>query len=224
MAEIIKIDPNSIDLSLIKEAALVVRRGGLVAFPTETVYGLGVNAFDEEAARKVYEVKERSPDKPLAVCVSSLDQIRLISSSVPKEAEAVIGNFLPGPLTVILEKSKRVPSAVTASGANVGIRYPDHKIALALIDAAGVPLAATSANVSGRPSPCSVGEIETALSGRIDLIIDGGACKFKMASTVIDLSARPFKMLREGAISRKELDAFLAARGFSPLDGAAGNS
>ena len=224
MAEIIRIDPDNIDFSLIKEAAIVVKNGGLVAFPTETVYGLGASVFDEEAVRRVYEVKERSPDKPLAVCVSSLDQFRQIASSIPEQAEAIIRNFLPGPLTVILVKRRTVSSAVTASKTNVGIRYPDHKIALALIDAAGVPLAATSANVSGHPSPCSAGEIQAELSDRIDLIIDGGACEFKAASTVIDLSSSPARILREGAISQEELDSFLVTRGFPPLERTAGSS
>lgn len=217
MTEVIKVDEKNIEQSLIQKAAGIIKRGGVVAFPTETVYGLAANVFDDNAVRKIFEVKKRSSDKPLAVCVSSLDQLSGVATSIPPEAKAVIEEFLPGPLTLILLKKNSIPDIVTTSKNNVGIRYPDHRIALALIDTAGVPVAATSANISGKESPTTAQEVLSQLSGDIDLVIDGGPTEYKVASTVIDFTAQPYRILREGAISKQDLDHFLVSRHYSPL-------
>lgn len=217
MTRVLKIDPFDIDFSLIKKAAAVIKKGGLVAFPTETVYGLGANVFDQGAVSKIFEAKARLPNKPLGVCISNLDQLSRIVSLVPKEAEAIIANFLPGPLTLILPKKSVVSPDVTASLNSVGVRYPDNKIALALIDSAGVPLATTSANISGQPSPSTAQEVLAQLSSRIDLLIDGGPTKLKMVSTVIDFSSSPPKIIREGVLSKEEIDQFLLEKRFPPL-------
>lgn len=217
MTKVLTVDPCELDFSFIKKAAVVIKNGGLVAFPTETVYGLGANVFNEEAVKKIFKTKGRPLNKPLAVCISNLDQLSQIVSFIPREAEAIIENFLPGPLTLILPKKQIISSDITASGNNVGIRYPDNRIALALIDTARVPIATTSANISGKPSPCTAQEVLAQLSNKIDLIIDGGSTKLKIVSTVIDFTASPFKILRAGAISKEELNHFLLGKGFMPL-------
>jgi len=217
VTEVIKVDEKNIEQSLIQKAAEVVKRGGVVAFPTETVYGLAAGVFDDNAVRKIFEVKKRPSNKPLAVCIASLDQLSGVAASIPPEAEAVIEEFLPGPLTLILLKRSSIPDIVTASKNNVGIRYPDHRIALALIDSADVPIAATSANISGKESPTTAQEVLSQFSGEIDLMIDGGPTEYKIASTVVDFTVQPYRILREGSISKQELDRFLVSRNHSPL-------
>lgn len=217
MTEVVAVDEKNIEQPLIERAAAVIKSGGLIVFPTETVYGLAASVFDDNAVRKIFEVKKRLFDKPLAVCISSLDQLSEVAASIPIEAEAVIEKFLPGPLTLILLKRSSIPDIVTASKNNVGIRFPDHRIALALISSAGVPIAATSANISGKESPTDAQEVLSQLSGDIDLVIDGGPTEYKVASTVIDFTAQPYRILREGAVSKQELDRFLVGRNHSPL-------
>lgn len=182
----------------------VIREGGLVAFPTETVYGLGVNAFCSEAVPKVFEAKGRPSDNPLIVHVA-----------YPEDAEraaftndtffALAERFMPGPLTVILPKRDTVPKDVTAGLDSVGIRCPSHPAAHKLILAAGVPIAAPSANISGRPSPTSAEHVMRDMDGKIDAVIDGGECDFGVESTVIELRGKSAEILRPGAVTKEDL-------------------
>ena len=218
MVKILRIDPLNIDHAAFKEAAKIIKKGGLVAFPTETVYGMGANVFDPQAVRNLFISKARPSNKPLAVCISSFDQFRLIAVSLPAEAEALAEAFLPGPLTMVLLKDPVISDEVTANSKGVGIRFPDHPIALALIEEAGVPIATSSANISGDIDARSADEVDAALWGEIDLLIDGGPAQLGVASTVVDLTSPPYRMLREGALSTAELDRLLLDRGFAPLE------
>ena len=187
-------------------AGKMIRAGELAAFPTETVYGLGADGLNEEACRKIYAAKERPADKPLTLHVASFAQIEELAE-ISAAAEKLIAAFLPGPLTVILPKKSIVPS----SFASVGIRFPANKIAQDFIKAAGVPIAAPSANISGKPAPATAREVFENLSGRVGIILDGGACEVGVSSTVIDLTAAP-KILRQGTISVAAIEKILSER------------
>lgn len=175
----------------IKKAAEIIRRGGIVIYPTETVYGIAASIYTEEALRKVFEVKKRSAQSPISVAVSSFKMMDELVHIGEKERE-FIKRFLPGPVTVILRKKKAVPDILTSGADLVGIRYPDHKLALELIELAGVPVTSTSANVSGEPAPARVDEIKIDA----DYILDGGECSGE-PSTVVDLVN--MRVLRKGA-------------------------
>ncbi len=218
MTKILTLDPLDIDHSLVKEAAAVLHRGGLVAFPTETVYGVGADVFNQEAVRKIFASKVRSLGKPLAVCVSDSHQLRQVTASIPEEAEVIIEAFLPGPITLILPKQPTISDQVTARAKGVGIRFPNHAIALALIKEVGIPMATTSANISGGPDAKTAGEVISQLRGRIDLLIDGGPAQLGIPSTVIDFTALPYRIVRHGAISKQELDGFLRGKGLAELE------
>ena len=187
----------------IGKAAGILRKGGIVAFPTETVYGLGANALDAAAVRKVFIAKGRPADNPLIVHVSDQAMLRLVVREVPLAARRLMRRFWPGPLTIVLPKRPGVPRAVTAGLGTVAVRMPDHPVALDLIRSAGVPVAAPSANRSGRPSPT------TAKHVRADFprlpIIDGGACMHGVESTVIDLCGKVPRILRQGAVTLEQL-------------------
>ena len=157
----------------IAEAGEILRNGGLVAFPTETVYGLGASAFDSDAAKKIYAAKGRPSDNPLIVHICDKGQIKDIAEEIPESAKKVIDNFMPGPVTIILKKKSVVPNDVTAGLNTVAIRFPLHETAQKLIKAAGVPIAAPSANLSGKPSPTKAKHVVKDMTGRIDAIIDG---------------------------------------------------
>ena len=218
MTRVIEIDPLNIDSSLIWDAARVIRNGGLVAFPTETVYGVGADVFNEDAIRKIFAVKTRPLNKPLAVCISNLGQLEQLASVIPKQAELLADRFLPGPLTLILPKKNTIPNDVTAYSNSVGVRCPDNEIALSLIEKVAMPIVATSANISGKPSLCTAKEVFKQMSGKIDLIIDGGPTRLKRPSTVVDFTSSPYRVLREGALSKEAIDQFLQERGFAALE------
>lgn len=189
----------------IKKAADIIKAGGTVAFPTETVYGLGANALDPKAVSKIFRAKNRPPDNPLIVHISSRDMLRMVARDIPVIAYRLIDQFWPGPLTIILKRRDIVPD-ITAGGLDtVAIRMPSNDIALALIKEAGVPIAAPSANISGRPSPTSAGHVIKDMGGRIDAIIEGGDCKIGVESTVIDLTVSPPALLRPGGLSLEEI-------------------
>lgn len=177
--------------------------GGLVAFPTETVYGLGANAFDPSAVSKIYEAKGRPSDNPLICHVSDKSQIEKLATLTPM-AEKIIDRFMPGPITVVLSK-KSVPDIVTGGLSTVGIRMPAHKCALELISACGVPLCAPSANTSSRPSPTLAEHVYNDLNGKIRYILDGGRCSVGLESTIIDCVSGT--LLRQGGISQADIEA-----------------
>jgi len=188
-------------------AAEILRGGGVVAFPTETVYGLGANALQAEAVAKIFEAKERPHWDPLIVHVTGLEMARTVAEVSPL-AERLAAQFWPGPLTMLLPRTACVPDAVTAGRALVGVRVPRHRAALALIEAAGVPVAAPSANRFGHTSPTTAKHVLDDLDGRIDAVLDGGATTVGVESTVVDVSSVPMKIYRPGAVTAAMLAEF----------------
>lgn len=194
--------------SEIAEAASIIKNGGLVAFPTETVYGLGANALDAKAVRKIYKAKGRPGDNPMIVHIANKADIFKVASEIPPRAKLLIAKYWPGPLTVVLKKSALIPKEVTAGRDTVAVRMPSNKIALELITAAGVPIAAPSANKSGSPSATTAQHVLDDLDGKIDAVIDGGETDIGLESTVISMSDKPM-LLRPGKISLEELKKLL---------------
>ncbi len=203
------IDPACPDPAVIAEAATILRRGGVVAFPTETVYGLGANALDGAAVQRIFAAKGRPSNNPVIVHVTSSDAARQLAAEWPTAAERLAARFWPGPLTMVVKKQPHVPDEVTAGGATVAIRCPQHTIARTLIGAAGVPLAAPSANASNRISATTAEHVLRTLDGRIDLVLDGGPAGGGLESTVVDVSASPVRVLRPGLITAEALSGAL---------------
>ena len=187
-------------------AVEAIRAGGLVSVPTETVYGLCANALDEKAVEELYEIKGRPEVKPLAMMVPSAEAMEKYCRNVPKSAYKLAENYWPGPLTIVLEaKEELVPSILRAGGKTVGLRCPDHPLTLAFLRECGLPLAGPSANPSGKPSPKSAGEVRSYFDGEIAAVLDGGECAIGRESTLISLASKPYKVLREAAVSEAEL-------------------
>ncbi len=193
----------------IAAAAAVLRAGGLVAFPTETVYGLGANAFDAAAVAAIFRAKGRPAADPLIVHLAQAAELERVARVVPDAARALAATFWPGPLTLVLPKRAEVPPNVTAGLDTVGVRVPSHPVARALIVAAGVPLAAPSANLFARPSPTRAEHVMQDLRGRIDLVLDGGPTAIGVESTIVDLSAAPPRLLRPGGVPAEAVEAVL---------------
>ena len=189
----------------VKKAAEIIKRGGLVAFPTETVYGLGANGLDENAVPKIYEAKGRPSDNPLILHISKLDEIEDIVKEIPKSALILAEEFWPGPLTMVFKKSERIPYRTTGGLESVAIRMPSNKIARELIKTAGVPIAAPSANSSGRPSPTKASHVVYDLDGKIDMVIDGGEVDIGIESTIVDVTGEVPVILRPGFITEEML-------------------
>ena len=185
-------------------AAELIKRGELVAFPTETVYGLGADALNVEACRKIFAAKGRPSDKPLSMHVASLDMVERVAK-ISARAEKLFAAFCPGALTIILPKNKIVSDFVTGGLPSVGIRFPANDVALALIKLAGCPIAAPSANLSSLPPPKTAQEVFDNLSERVEVILDGGQCAFGVSSTIIDLTTTEPKILRHGAIPAEKI-------------------
>ena len=196
-----KIDKNQIDKNIIEEAGAILKQGGLVAFPTETVYGLGANALDESAARKTYAAKGRPSDNPLIVHIADYEDLKKIAVNIPPETDALAAHFWPGPLTMIFEKSDLVPLGTTGGLNTVAVRMPSDPVAAELIRAAGGFVSAPSANTSGRPSPTTADHVKTDLDGKIDMILDSGAVDIGLESTILDMTVTPPMILRPGAIT-----------------------
>ncbi len=200
----------------IKIAAYNVKRGDLVAFPTETVYGIGANVFDEKAVSKIFKIKGRPADNPLIVHVASKKDIGILAKEITPSAKKIIKKFFPGPVTVILKKNEIVPDIVTASLDTIAIRMPSSKIARELIKLSGVPIAAPSANFSGSPSPTSFQHVMKDLSGKISCILVGPASKYGLESTVIDCTGKYPVILRPGSVTlemlRKKIDKRIVFR------------
>ena len=188
----------------IDEAAALIKRGELVVFPTETVYGLGANAFDSEAVAKIFKAKGRPQDNPLIVHISSIEEVNDIAVDIPNDFYKLAERFMPGPLTVILKKSDKIPYAVTAGGETVGVRMPNNVYARELI-AKSYPLAAPSANRSKHISPTTAQHVYEDLTGEVELILDGGACSVGIESTVLDLTTEVPTILRPGAVTSEML-------------------
>lgn len=206
---VIRIDPTSPEQSAIASAADVLRRGGLVAFPTETVYGLGANALEAGAVERIYSAKGRPSFNPLIVHVPDEDGARALAAEWPERASRLAEEFWPGPLTIVLPKRPIVPDNVTAGLDSVALRVPANPIALSLLRTAGIPLAAPSANRSTELSPTTARHVERSLGDRVDLILDGGQTSVGIESTVLDLRGTRPAILRPGVIGARELEAFV---------------
>lgn len=189
------------NIAEIKQAAGIIKAGGLVAFPTETVYGLGANALDKEAVKKIYLAKGRPSDNPLIAHISDISQLYPLVEEVLPKAQKLIDSFWPGPLTLIFKKSQIVPAETSGGLDTVAVRFPENKVAQLLISNSGVPVAAPSANSSGKPSPTRASHVEYDLMGKIDAIIDGGHCEFGLESTIVDVSTDKPCLLRPGSIT-----------------------
>ncbi len=200
----------------IQEAAKILNNKGLVAFPTETVYGLGANALDEEAAAKIYEAKGRPSDNPLIVHIADIDAVYTLASEVPENAVLLMEAFWPGPLTIILPKVGIVPDGTTGGLDTVAIRMPSHPVALELIRESGLYIAAPSANSSGRPSPTLASHVMEDMDGRIDAVIDGGAVGIGIESTIVDLTGDIPTILRPGFITKSMLEAIVGEVAIDP--------
>ena len=186
-------------------AAEIICAGGLVAVPTETVYGLAGNGMDEKAVEKIYEVKGRPAIKPLSLMVASPEEIGKFAVEVPDAAKALAEKFWPGPLTIVLKANSDIPEIVRAGGDTIGLRCPDHALTLKALREAGVPFAAPSANLSGAPSPKTAGDVLKVFDGVIDAVIDGGACTLGRESTILDMSKEPYRVLRQGALPEESI-------------------
>lgn len=197
------------DRSAVSAAADILRRGGLVAFPTETVYGLGANALNTDAAARIYAAKGRPSDNPLIVHIADTGDIERLAMDIPDKAFMLAEAFWPGPLTIILPKKNIVPDETTGGLSTVAIRMPSHPVALALIRESGLYIAAPSANVSGRPSPTLAAHVEEDMTGRIDMILDGGAVGIGIESTIVDLTGSLPAILRPGYVTKAMLEQII---------------
>ena len=204
--EIIKLDQQKIDKKAIEKATQWIQKKELVAFPTETVYGLGANGLDPEASAKIYAAKGRPSDNPLILHISDIKQLVPLVQEIPEAAKKAMRAFWPGPMTIILNKSDLVPLETTGGLSTVAVRMPDHPIALALIAKSGCPIAAPSANASGRPSPTLAEHVYEDMKGKIPLILDGGMVGIGIESTIIDFSGDMPMILRPGFITKEKLE------------------
>ncbi len=221
--ELVTIDPHAIDVALLAQAAACLREGGIAAFPTETVYGVGVRADDPAALARLAAVKGRQPDKPFAILVADIAGARALVGALPATAERLMRHFWPGPLTVVVsipppakpafgrERDRRSGPlrGPLAGGRTIGLRCPDHPIARAFMRAAGVPIAASSANRSGAADARTAAEVVAALSGVVDFIVDGGPCREGRPSTVVEVTDDRVQILREGAIAKTAIVALV---------------
>lgn len=202
-------------------AAVFIRNGGLVAFPTETVYGLGASVFDANAVAKIFEAKRRPADNPLIAHVANLEQVRELTTEIGDNARKLIDTFFPGPLTIVLNKADPVPMIATAGLETIGVRMPRHELAREFLNSCGVPVVAPSANISGRPSPTTWQAVLEDLDGRIDCILQGEATEIGLESTVVDCTGEVPILLRQGAVSLEQLRGVLPETiAFEPAEGA----
>jgi L-threonylcarbamoyladenylate synthase len=206
---ILQINPTQPEPEKIQKAAKIIQKGGLVAFPTETVYGLGTNALNSNAIQTLFKTKNRPNNNPPIIHIANTNQIYTLTKEIPKNAETLMKKFWPGPLTLIFKRANTIPKETVANLDTVAIRIPKHKIALSLIKQSDTPIAAPSANISGKPSPTTAQHVYNDLNGKIDAIIDGGPTKIGLESTVLDLSVNPPLILRPGATTFEDIQAVM---------------
>lgn len=205
ITKLVSVDPINPESDLIKKAASIIKKGRLVAFPTETVYGLGASSIDEAACSRVYEAKGRASDNPLILHISSMKQLDMVATKVNDDMRKHLLSLWPGPITFVFKRNPKFPGFASKFLDTVAVRMPAHPVALALIEASGVPIAAPSANISGRPSPTSAKEVFEELGGKVEMILDSGNATFGIESTVIDATKSPYELLRPGAFTIEEL-------------------
>lgn len=209
MTEVLKINPDAPETEIVEAAAQVLRQGGLVAYPTETVYGLAASAFVVDTVARVFDAKQRPFGQALPVQIAAKSDIATLARDVPPDAQRLVDEFFPGPLTLVFFRLPTVSLTVTGGQNTIGIRMPDHPIPLSVIRAFGAPVVCPSANLTGRRAPMSAADVLEDLDGVIDLVLDGGPTQDRVASTVLDTTTRPARLLREGKITRAELESFL---------------
>lgn len=208
--EILRISDVMRQKKEIIQAAGLLRQGQLVAFPTETVYGIGALGLDMTAVEALYEAKNRPASKAFSLQVAEVSMVHKVAAYVPRHARLLLEKFCPGPITVVLPKAAAVPYKVTGGRNTVGVRIPAHPVALALLQAVGQPLAVPSANISGHTSPLSARDVYADMAGRLPLILDGGICSVGLESTIVDCTGSKIKILRQGAISEAEIRAAIS--------------
>lgn len=211
MAEILQVDPIDPEPDRIARAGELIRRGEVIAIPTDTLYGLAANPFDNAAVERVFAIKGRPKNNPLLLLIDSLEMASELSAQLPATFHKLARQFWPGPLTIVVSASAKLPSEVTAGTGSIGLRLPLAPIAVALIRAAACPITATSANLSGEPDSGSAEQVARSLGDRIPLIVDGGRSSNLKPSTVIDLRGNDWRIVREGAILRREIEVCLGS-------------
>lgn len=209
MTLVLKINREKPEPAKIRRAVLIIRRGGLVAFPTDTVYGLGADARNSRAVKKIFVVKGRPRTNPLPILIAKKSDLKKYTLGISRKIKKLTDKFWPGPLTLALKKKKIISDAVTAGKKTVGVRVPKNPVALALIQTLGRPLATTSANIAGKPSPTTSRGVKKYLNNKIELILDGGKTKLGVESTVLDCTTSPPTLLRSGAISKNTLERLI---------------
>ena len=191
---------------MLEHAAELIKQGKIVVFPTETVYGIGTNGLDEQAVKKLYEVKQRPLNKPISLLVSNMEMVNEIAKDITETEYKIMEKFFPGPLTIILKKKEIVPDIVTAGQPTVGVRMPSGEIARNLVEIAGVPIAAPSANISGKPSGTNLQEIKKYFEGKVDYCIDGGESELGLSSTIVQVVNEKIQILRDGIITLEQIN------------------
>jgi len=209
MAKIVEVSPTDPDPLIISDAALLVRRGGVVVFPTDTLYGLGVCALSEKAVMKVFQIKGRCYEKPIPILIYRKEDLWELVSNVPEKAEKLMEDFWPGGLTIIFEASSKLPLLLTGKNRKIGIRISSNTIARGLVKQMAAPITATSANISGQKGCATAFEVCESLGDRVDLIIDGGKTRSHLGSTIVDITHSPIKLVREGVISLRDIKEYL---------------
>ncbi len=205
-SQIISVNSNKFSIDfVVKQAVSLLRSGEIIAFPTDTVYGLGTRLFDVQAIRKLFLLKNRPFSNPINVLISSVKQLDYLTDFIPSLARELMNKYWPGGLTIVLKKKTTVPDILTANKDTVGIRMPKYDLLLNIIERLGEPIVASSANLSGEESPYRSEKVISTFNGRIPLIIDGGPTSYKRSSTVVDLSGKKLRILREGSVSKEEL-------------------
>ena len=208
---VVKVDPADPEPVEIEKAVELLRVGKLVAFPTDTVYGVGADVFNDEAVEQIFAAKKRPPDKPLQVLIANKSDLQIIAKTRTDALDRLASEFWPGPLTLVMPAREDFPRRVRCGGDTIGVRMPANAIALKLIEAFGGPVAATSANVSGLPDPVDAAEVMEYLGGKIHLVIDGGSTPGNVPSTVLDISVHPPLILRRGKLSVEDLRKVLGS-------------
>jgi len=208
-SKIWRIDPEQPDLSLIDKAAHMIKKGGIVIFPTRTLYGIGVDAFNSEAVNRVFQVKQRATRKPLSVLINSIDDVASLAAKIPAATLQLMEIFWPGRLTIVFSARPAVLSNLTGGTGKIGIRIPEHPVAVSLVTSYGRPLTGTSANLSGQPGTHCVDDLPSGIIKGADCVIDSGKLKGGMGSTVVDVTTMPPTIIREGEVSKEELFPYI---------------